>query len=61
MKEKRVIRWFLLFIASILFLGQLWEISFWFSKMNRFQKMHIEKLILLFDLLLWNLSNKIYI
>ena len=38
MKEWRVVRWFLLFLASILFLGPLCEFFFQFSKLTVFKK-----------------------
>ena len=60
MKEYRVIGLFLLFLASILILGPFWGKKGKFSKMDRFQKVHIEKNILLFILLLLALPNSIY-
>ena len=57
MNKYRVIRLLLLFLASIVFLGPIWELS----KTERFKKLHIEKFILLFNLLLWDLTNLIFI
>ena len=61
MKEYRVIGFFLLFLESILILGSFWGKKGKFSKMDRFQKVNIEKNILLFILLSLDLTNLIYI
>ena len=52
----REIRWFLLFLASILFLGPLWDF-FLFSKMDCFPEVHMENKILLFNFFSLDLTN----
>ena len=61
MKEYGVIGLFLLFLASILILGPFWGKKGKFAKMDRFQKLHIEKFIWLFNLLLWDFPNLLFI
>ena len=60
MKEYRVIELYLLFLASILILGPFWKKKGKFKKIDHFQKVHIENIILLFILLLLALPNLLY-
>ena len=48
-------------LASILFLGQLWEFFGKLIKNGPLKKMHIEKLIVLLNLLSWDVTNSINI
>ena len=49
------------FLASILFLGPRWDFFFQFSKIDHFEKVHIKKLMLLLNFLLWDFTNSICI
>ena len=57
MKEYRVLICFLPFLASVWFLGPFWNFFSKFSKKDHFQKMNLEKLFLLFNLVSLDLSK----
>ena len=59
MKEYRVLICFLPFSASVWFLGPFWNFFSKFSKKDHFQKINIEKLYLLFNLVSLDLTRSI--